>query len=151
MLKALTLLSFSLIPLLLQAQAFIPAQAEDQSPKYLAEIEVHTSEELYSLLARAESLFDSGKFNPGADTPVAFVLHGSEAKALLRANYAENKALVDLAARLTAFEVVDIKVCKAWMGGQSLDDSQLPPFIATVPLGPVEERRLMNNENYVYF
>ncbi len=151
MLKALTLLSFSLIPFLLQAQVFIPAQAVESTPKYLAEIEVHTSEELYSLLSRAEALFDAGKFKAGTDTPVAFVLHGSEAKALLRANYTENKALVDLAARLTAFEVVDIKVCKAWLGGQSLDDSQLPPFIATVPLGPAEERRLMNKENYVYF
>jgi intracellular sulfur oxidation DsrE/DsrF family protein len=135
----------------LQAQTFIPAQAQDSSAKYLAQIEVHTSKELYSLLSRAESLFDSGKFKAGVDTPVAFVLHGPEAESLLRVNYTDNKALVDLAARLTAFEVVDIKVCKTWMGGEGLDDSQLPPFIATVPLGPAEERRLMNEEDYVYF
>ena len=38
----------------LQAQTFIPAQAQDNAPKYFAEIEVHTSEELYYLLAPAE-------------------------------------------------------------------------------------------------
>ena len=58
---------------------------------------------------------------------------------------------MDLAARLSAFKVVDIKVCRTWMGGQRLDESQLPPFVATVPFGPAEEKRLMEEENYVYF
>ncbi|ARN74429.1 hypothetical protein [Oceanicoccus sagamiensis] len=116
MVKSLALLCFSLLSLWAQAQAFIPAQVQAGSPKYLAEIEVHSSKELYALLSRAEALLDDGRFKAGVDTPVAFVLHGAEARSLLRANYSSNKTLVDLAARLTAFEVVDIKVCKSWMG-----------------------------------
>ncbi|MEE8057720.1 MAG: hypothetical protein V3T17_07800 [Pseudomonadales bacterium] len=128
----------------------IPAQ-EQPPPRYLARIEVHTIAELNKLLTRAEQLFNSGNFNPGIDTPVAFILHGSEARSLLTPHYLQNKELVDLAARLSAFKVVEIKVCKTWMEGQSLDEELLPPFIATVPFGPAEERRLMQKQHYVYF
>lgn len=131
------------------AQQYIPAESE--SPKLLAHIEVHTVDELNQLLKRSEQLFDSGELISGKDTPVAFVLHGREASSLFNMNYKDNKALVDLAARLSAFEVVEIKVCKTWMGGKGLDESQLPPFVGTVPLGPAEQRRLLKEESYVYF
>jgi hypothetical protein len=89
----------------LQGQDFIRAQ---QSPvKYLAQIEVHDADELTRLLLRAESLLDVGNFKVGMDTPVAFILHGPEAKSLLSMNYVKNKSLVDLAARLSAFQVVE--------------------------------------------
>ena len=87
----------------------------------------------------------------GEDAPIAFVLHGPEAESLFASHYAENKALVNLAARLTAFKVVDIKVCETWMGSRRLDSTQLPPFIGTVPFGPAEEKRLLKQERYVYF
>ena len=108
-------------------------------------------DELNGLLLRAESLFDSGDLKPGVDAPVAFVLHGAEAKLLLSKNYQANKPLVDLAARLSAFKVVNIKVCRTWMGGEGIKQSQLPPFISTVRFGTEEEQRLMKQENYVYF
>lgn len=137
------------------------AQSQDIKPKadklpqssarYLAEIELHSVDELDGALTRAGELFESGKFSAGSDAPVVFVLHGPEAKSLLNANYSANKSLVDLAARLSAFKVVDIKVCKTWMGGEGLDESQLPPFIDTVPFGPAEKQRLIEEENYVYF
>ena len=103
------------------------------------------------VLERADQLFNSGEFNAGDDTPVAFVLHGPEAEVFFSSRYQSNRALVDLAAKLTAFEVVDIKVCKTWIGGEDLDESQLLPFVGTVPFGPEEERRLLEEENYVYF
>lgn len=140
---------FFLMPLQLSAQQYIPS--DEASPKFLAHIEVHTVDELNKLLKRSEQLFDDGKLVPGKDTAVAFVLHGREASSLFSENYKNNKSMVDLAARLSAFDVVDIKVCKTWMGGKGLDESQLPPFIGTVPLGPAEERRLLNEEAYVYF
>lgn len=145
----LSVVFFSWFSLLASAQPYIPV--EQESPRLLAHIEVHTSEELSRLLMRAEQLFESGKLVPGTDMPVAFVLHGAEARALISGNYRANKPLVDLAARLSAFQVVDISVCKTWMGGQGLDESQLPPFIDTVPSGPAEERRLLEEQGYVYF
>jgi intracellular sulfur oxidation DsrE/DsrF family protein len=143
------LLILSLFILSVQAQLVLPAQ--DLSPRYLAEIKVNTATELNELLKRAEALFDQGDFSSEKDVPVAFILHGKEAKSLFYTNYKSNKALVDLAARLSAFEVVDIKVCKVWMHGEGLSEDQLPPFVGTVSLGPREEKRLIKEQGYVYF
>jgi hypothetical protein len=123
----------------------------DISSRYIARIELHTVDELMNSLLRAEKLQREGSFIVGRDAPIAFVLHGPEAKALFLNNYAENKSLVDLAARLSAFDVVDIKVCETWSGSQGLDVSRLPPFIGTIPYGPAEEKRLLEQEKYVYF
>lgn len=118
---------------------------------YLAEIELHTAEELHSVLKRADKLFSDGDFKTGSSPPVAFILHGAEANALQQSKYQQNKALVDLAARLSAFQVVDIKVCETWMKGQKIDAKTLPPFIGTVPYAPDAKKRLLEEQGYVYF
>lgn len=143
---AVLLLSFFLLPALSLGQTTL---AVDDEPAYLARIELHTAAELYDLLQRSQRLFQLSQQAPA--TPVAFVLHGAEAKVFFRQQYTANQALVDLAAKLSAFKVVDIRVCKTWMGGQSLDESQLLPFIGTVPLGVAEERRLLERQGYNYF
>ncbi|MGI9289609.1 MAG: hypothetical protein ACR2P1_29860 [Pseudomonadales bacterium] len=127
------------------------AQDFEADNAYLAAIELHTAEQLYSVLKRADKLFSNGDFQAGRSPPVAFILHGAEAKALQQSKYQQNKALVDLAARLSAFQVVDIKVCETWMKGQKIDATMLPPFIGTVPNGPKEQKRLMEEQGYVYF
>ncbi len=161
-LRIVVLLLLASVTCLLQAQPTVPSPnvfpaEESLTPqlrppaRFLAHIEVHTVTELQSFLQRAEDLFESGSFRVAEHAPVAFVLHGPEAKALLRSNYRENKQLVDMAARLSAFKVIDIKVCQTWLGGQGLDAEELPPFIGTVPFGPKEERRLLEDGAYVYF
>jgi len=70
---------------------------------------------------------------------------------LLRENYASHRATVDLAAKLSAFGIIELKVCETWMGGNRVSASQLPPFIGTVPYGPTERRRLIEEQGYVYF
>lgn len=137
--------------LLLQPAIAAPVLPIQDSPRYLSRIQVHTADELNQLLLRAEKLMDSGKFVVGVDVPVAFVLHGPEAQSLLKVNYQAHKPMVDLAARLSAFQVVDIKVCRTWMGIHNVEDSQLPPFISTVSLGSAEVLRLLEKEKYVYF
>jgi intracellular sulfur oxidation DsrE/DsrF family protein len=94
-------------------------------------------------------LFDDGEL--AQEAPVAVVLHGAEARAFLRQDYNEHKPLINLAARLTALGAVDIQVCEMWMGSQSLDANQLQPFVGIVPNGPREIRRLIADENYIYF
>lgn len=131
------------------SQAQIPAQESQQ--RLLAHIRLHTVAELVAALARAEQWFDDGRWQAGRDAPVAFVLHGAEARALLRDNYRAHKTLVDLAARLSALGVLRIQVCETWMGGEGLDASQLQPFVGTVPEGPAEEQRLLEVERYRYF
>ena len=134
-----------------ESEPLTPSTEQKPSPKYLAQIEVHSTEELNNLLERSEELFDKGEIKPGQDTPVSFVLHGPEALLLLQSNYPSNQQLVDLAAKLSAFKVVDIRVCETWMGNNQLDQSQLPPFIGTGPFGPAETKRLLEQEAYVYF
>ena len=129
-----------------------PVFAEQKiPPRYIARIELHTAAELMGSLQRAEMLQQEGSFKVGEDAPIVFVLHGPEARSLFASRYAENKSLVNLAARLTAFKVVDIKVCETWLGSKALDASELPPFIGTVPYGPAEEKRLLEQKQYVYF
>ena len=122
--------------------------AENQ-PKYLANIELHTVAELFDVLNRSQMLFDDGEL--AQETPIAVVLHGAEARAFLKQGYSQHKPLINLAARLTALGAVDIQVCEVWMGSQSLNIKQLQPFVGIVPSGPREVRRLIAEENYIYF
>ena len=131
------------------AQEAVPGPIEGQ--QYLVEIELHTAEELHSVLVRADQLLVEGALPLSAPVPVTFVLHGPEVRILLRQNYLNNKATVDLAARLSALGVVDIKACETWMGGASVAVEDLQPFVDTVPYGPAEENRLVKEENYLYF
>ena len=136
---------------LLGALLCFPALAQDEQASYLAEIELHTVDELHSVLRRAEQLLSSGALPLGAAPPVTFVLHGPEVRILLRQNYLDNKPTVDLAASLSALGVVEIKACETWLGGDGIVVEQLQPFVGTVPYGPTEVRRLIEEEDYLYF
>ena len=128
-----------------------PALAQEGHSRHIAEIELHTAEELYSLLLRAEQLLSGGALALNDPAPVTFVLHGPEVRVLLRQNYLENKVAVDLAASLSALGVVDIKACESWMGGDGIAVEDLQPFVGTVAYGPTEINRLVDEENYLSF
>lgn len=116
----------------------------------LARIQLNSPESLEAALLRAEELFNKGRVTP-ADQALAFVLHGPEVAIFLKQNYSENKRIVDLAAKLSAFNVVDVKVCETRVGVLGADKESLPAFIDTVPYGPTEVTRLLEDEQYVYF
>ncbi len=118
-------------------------------PRYLAQVELHSAAELQGILRRAEALFNQQGFKVAE--PVVFILHGAEGRVFLRQSYPKNKKLVDLAARLSALQVVDIKVCETWMDGQKIDSTQLLPFVDTVPNGPAEVLKMMKEKGYSYF
>ena len=122
-----------------------------ENPVYVASIELHTTAELYSVLQRADQLLMDGVALQSDPAAVTFVLHGPEVRSLLRQNYRQNKAMVDLAARLSALGVVEIMACETWMGGNSVAPEDLQPFVGTVSYGPAEIRRLIAEENYLYF
>jgi intracellular sulfur oxidation DsrE/DsrF family protein len=130
--------------------SFACAEAADER-RYLAEIELHTEAELFAALQRSQALFDSGELKLHADQPVRLVLHGPEVLVLLLQNYQQHKQTVDLAAQLSAFGIVDVKVCETWMRGAKVNPEELPPFIGTVPYGPAEEKRLLDEEGYIWF
>ncbi len=121
-----------------------------EQPRYISLIELNTEAELLNALERSNRLFQDGVVFAGSSSPVNFVLHGPEVHVLLKKNYLDNQALVDLAAKLSAFGIIDLKVCETWMGGNRVRREDLPSFVTTVPYGPAETRRLQK-EGYVYF
>lgn len=144
--------SFVLLVLVLLPGAPTSAQSQDldAEPRYLVDVELNTAEELLGALTRVEQLLQGGSFNLDSSNPVAFVLHGPEVRTLLKQNYPRHRSMVDLAAKLSALGVVDIRACETWMGGNRINPDDLHPFIGTVPNGPDEERRLLEDD-YIYF
>jgi len=49
---------------------------------------------------------------------------------------------VDLAAKLDAFNVIDVKMCNTMMNQLSVDKQEIPAFIEVVPYGPDEVEKL---------
>jgi len=119
-----------------------------QPQRYQGLLNLHTPEELTLLLARADAAAQAVDYQAG--NPVELVLHGDEIGLFERSHYRENKELVDTAARLVAFNVVDIKVCRRWMASHEITADDLPPFVQLVDDGPAEVRR-MEFEGYVSF
>ncbi len=120
-----------------------------QTPDFIAQIEAHTPSELSDILNRVDSLLLEQSGFPSS-RPLALVLHGEEARVFLRENYQQNRELVDLAARLDAFNAIDIQICETWLRGASVPKSDLPAFVDTVPYGPDQEKALLE-QGYEYF
>lgn len=108
--------------------------------RYQAVIILHTEQELRDFLQRADAF--AGKSNYQSGEPVELVLYGDEIALFVRNHYRENKPLVDLAARLDAFNVVDLKVCSQWLGKEGIQTADLPSFLQPVDDGPAEIQRL---------
>lgn len=141
--------------ILLSLSLSVSLQAADQSDVpvasgYLARLTQHSPMDLENALRRAEMLFVDGRLADGQE-PVTFVVHGPEVRVFFRDNYGEHQQLLDLAAKLTAFQVIDIRICETRMGVLGRDKSVLVPFVGTVPFGPAEEQRLLADEAYIYF
>ena len=117
--------------------------------KAVIDISVHSIDELRVVLDRAEGLAMAPQ-PPGSSASVILVLHGPEVEFFAISNYDKYKDIVDQAARLDAFDVVDVRICQAMMEIKGIPRDDIPAFIEQVPLGPVEVERLVG-EGYVYF
>lgn len=116
---------------------------------YVAEIKLHTPAEVEQMLRRAELYVENLDQYPNFE-PIKIILHGPELRVFDRKNYQEYKDLVGLAARLEAFNVIDVQVCEVRMLQDGIQMSDLPSFIEPVPFGPAEEKRLLKR-GYQYF
>ena len=122
---------------------------ESSAVRGVLDISVHTVEEMEILLGRAEEL--ARRPQPaGRQDNVVLVLHGPEVEFFTIPNYDKYKDIVDRAAKLDAFEVVDVKICQTTMGSYEITPDDIPAFIEQVPYGPAEVERLVR-EGYVYF
>ncbi|MFP8966681.1 hypothetical protein ACKC9G_08915 [Pokkaliibacter sp. CJK22405] len=143
---------FGLMLMMASSFAFSEDFASDENspPRYLAAITRHDAFELTLILERADVLLQDRMDVYPDYPPLTLVLHGDEARFFTRMNYPANKMLVDLAARLDAFHVIDLKICETWMRDNGVKRSELPAFVETVPYGPAEEDRL-EQQGYLQF
>lgn len=93
-------------------------------------------------------LEDSVAANEPQQDPVIIVLHGPEALPFIRRNYLEHRDIVDRAAKLRAFDRIQLLMCETWMRNNGIDRDDLLPFVDTVPLAPAEVERL-ERDGYV--
>lgn len=133
-----------------QAQTVAEHSAQDPVG-YLGRIELNDPEAIAGALRRAEDLYHSEGMSEQVLPPVVLVIHGSEVEIFFKENYSMYKSTIDLAAKLAAFKVVEIRVCEASARRLGLDTKSLFPFVGTVPYGPAEITRLIEVEQYVYF
>jgi intracellular sulfur oxidation DsrE/DsrF family protein len=112
-------------------------------------VSVHTIEGLRVLFDRAEELAMIPR-PKGGDASVVLVLHGPEVEFFAIKNYDKYKDIVDQAARLDAFDVVDVKICQTMMGVRGIERNDIPSFVELVPYGPGGVERL-RQEGYVAF
>jgi intracellular sulfur oxidation DsrE/DsrF family protein len=136
------------------ADQLITADSKTQSG-YLARINLDKADQVYEALQRAEAYFQKKQqSSPNLALmvpPIAFVIYGSDVGMFFRENYSDFKPIVDLAARLSALEVIDIKVCQVSYEREGLDKATLLPFVTTVPFGPAEISRLLDDQQYEFF
>jgi intracellular sulfur oxidation DsrE/DsrF family protein len=132
----------------------LTAYAEDMQldeARYVADIELQTTAEFGDLLRRASQLLAEGLATQDGLATITFVLHGPVVRDLLRQNYLANREVVDLAASLSALQVVKIKACQTWMGSNGVNEADLQPFVETVSFAPGEVQRLLVEKNYIRF
>ena len=140
--------------LLVSLLGMVPAtaqQPDSSGVRYVADIELQNSWQLTGLLQRASQLLLDGVAAQDGIPKVSFVLHGPVIKDLLKQNYAGNLQMVNLAASLSALQVVEIKVCRTWMGLNNVEEVDLQPFAVPVNLAGSEVERLREKKNYLDF
>ena len=145
------LASLLLLVSLLWMVPAIAQQPDSSGVRYVADIELQSSRQLTGLLQRASQLLLDGVAAQDGIPKVSFVLHGPVIKDLLKQNYAGNLQMVNLAASLSALQVVEIKVCRTWMGLNDVHESDLQPFVVPVNLAGSEVERLREKKNYLDF
>ena len=126
------------------------AQDEAARLKYIAQIELNTAEELNQTLERVADLVEKGDWQRGRDEPVAFLLHGNEANALMSSNYQQNQKLVELAKSLSDKQAVSIRICRVWMLNNGIENDQLPAFVSPIYYAPLG-KKMLELEGFVYF
>ncbi len=113
-----------------------PSVADGKS--YL-EVSPQGRADLEALMTTLEGYLEQGL--PMTD-PVIVILHGSEADSFTSRGYEQNRPLIDRAARLSAYELLDVRMCETWMTENDVERDDLPAFIETVPFAPEEVQRL---------
>ena len=118
-----------------------PASIQTKPNDVAFDISVHTIDELRDVLQRAEALVSQPK-SASQPANIALMLHGPEIKYFSIGQYAQYKDVVDLAAKLDAYNVVELKMCETAMKDFGIKKNDIPSFIEFVPSGESELKQL---------
>lgn len=124
-----------------------PRQFNIGNKRYLFDVADHTYEEMESLLNRAREISELN-MDDYPDLEIVMVIHGPDIEWFSQKNMEKNHRLIDLAAKLDAFDIIDMKVCKKTMDDLGVSRDEIPAFIESVPYAPDEIKRL-NEAGYV--
>ena len=105
------------------------------------DISVHDLDELRKVLQRAEELVSTPK-SASQPANIELLLHGPEIKYFAINQYGQYKDIVDLAARLDAYNVVELKMCETAMKDFGVKKDDIPSFIEFVPNAEIELEKL---------
>jgi len=106
------------------------------------DISVHSVEQLRGVLKRAESLA-SGPRSAAQPANISLMLHGKEIEYFTIDHYSEYRDIVDLSAKLDAYNVIEFKMCETAMKDFGIDKDNIPGFIEFVPDGELEIQSLV--------
>ena len=115
-----------------------------ENKSYLFNLTNHSISELEALLERAEevTMAQSPEYQ---DLEIVMVIHGPDIEWFKQQNYAENQKLIELAARLDAYDIIDMKVCERTMSRYGVEREDIPKFIDSVPFAPIEIQDRLND------
>ena len=122
-------------------------QIEIGNTHYLFVLADHSTQDLKDLLTRADEIAQTS-LEHFDDLEIALVIHGPTVEMFMEKNYEKNKELVDLAAKLDAFNVIDLKICEKSLSSRGVSQDEIPSFIEPVPYAPDEIKRL-TEEGYI--
>lgn len=122
----------------------ITTEPEIENKSYLFVVKDHSIEELEALLIRAEEVSQS-KPEDFEDLEIVMVIHGPDIDFFTNQNHENNSQLLDVAARLDAFNVIDMKVCETTMSMRGVERQDIPPFIESVPFAPTEIKQRLQD------
>ena len=106
------------------------------------EVSPDSPDDLDTLFTTLEAYLERGIPTPAQSEPVIVILHGAEAIPFTRQGFAAHRSLVDRAALLDAYRLIDVRMCRTWMDSNGIGPEDIPAFIETVPFAPEEIQRL---------
>jgi hypothetical protein len=115
---------------------------DPSNPHFLFDVTEHSTDELHALLNRINEIAESG-LEDYINLEIIMILHGPDINLFTYRSYEANKSLVDLAAKLDAFNIIDMKVCATVLPELGVSKAELPAFIEVVPYAPHEIERLV--------
>ena len=119
-------------------------EPEIENKSYLFDVSDHSIDELEALLVRAEEVSQTHPADFD-DLEIVMVIHGHDIDWFTTQNYEHNQKLIDLAARLDAYEVIDMKVCLRTMQSRGVTKDDLPAFMESVPYVPIEIKQRLQD------